>query len=106
MDSLWQVELFEVPFAFIGLWIAAGVLAGFFVLGRRPLGILGDLIIGVIGGGVAGWVASKSDIMFADFIDGVDQSTARYIGEFVTALIGAFVVVLLVRVVYARKPAS
>jgi uncharacterized membrane protein YeaQ/YmgE (transglycosylase-associated protein family) len=74
-----------VWFLLIGL--AAGWLAGQ-LSGKGGFGLLGDLLVGVIGAFLGGWLFGLMDI-----------TPNGKIGALVIATIGAFVLVVLVRLV-------
>lgn len=103
MESLSTIEFFGIPGVTLATWFAAGLVAGALLLGRRPVGLLGDLVIGVLGGFLGGWVTQRFNIRLADYIGGVDPTIANYIGDFLTAVIGAVVVLLIIRVIIRRK---
>lgn len=67
------------------LWLIvggiAGWLAGRFVKGSG-FGLIGDIIIGVIGGYIGGWLFSK--------LPGIGPNPGL-IGQFITALVGAII---------------
>lgn len=71
-----------IGFLLIGL--AAGWLAGRIMKGR--LGLIGDLVVGVIGSFLGGWLFGVLGI-----------STSGIIGALITALVGAIVLLFLVR---------
>lgn len=104
MDVLNGVELFGIPAMTLVIWFAAGLVAGMLLMGRRPIGLLGDLIVGVLGGFLGGWATSKMGIRLADYIGGIDSEEIKaYLGSFLTALIGAVVVLLILRVLIRRR---
>ncbi len=74
----------------IGLLIglAAGWVAGQIMGGRRPYGLLGDLVLGLIGGVAGSWLFGVLGI-----------AAGGYIGYFVTALVGAILLIFLVRLI-------
>jgi uncharacterized membrane protein YeaQ/YmgE (transglycosylase-associated protein family) len=103
MDALNTIEFFGIPGVTLATWFAAGLVAGALLMGRRPVGLLGDLVIGVLGGFLGGWATQATGVRLADYIGGVDPTIASYIGDFLTAVIGAVVVLLVLRVVIRRK---
>ncbi len=103
MDTLNTIEFFGIPGVTLATWFAAGLVAGALLMGRRPVGLLGDLVIGVLGGFLGGWVTQRFDIRLSNYIGGVDPNIANYIGDFLTAVIGAIVVLLVLRLVIRRK---
>jgi uncharacterized membrane protein YeaQ/YmgE (transglycosylase-associated protein family) len=100
-----DIEFFGIPAFTLGLWLVAGLVAGALLMGRRPLGLLGDLAVGLIGGFFGGWLMDRMDVKVSDYIDGVNNRIANQIGEFFTALVGAIIVLLILRVVI-RRPAE
>ena len=72
---------------FLAIGLAAGWLAGKIMKGRG-FGLLGDLIIGVIGALLGGWLFNLLGISFGGTI-----------GSFVTALVGAIVLLFLLRLI-------
>jgi uncharacterized membrane protein YeaQ/YmgE (transglycosylase-associated protein family) len=81
----------------IVFWIIVGIVAGFcakaVVPGEGPGGILGDLIIGVIGAFVGGWLC----------ITFLGHSFGGWIGSTVVAFIGAMVLLVILRAVTGRR---
>lgn len=104
MESLSTIEFFGIPGVQLATWFAAGLVAGALLMGRRPVGLLGDLVIGVLGGLIGGWATRRFGLDLSQYIGGVDANLARYIGDFLTAVIGAIVVLLVIRIVIRRKP--
>jgi uncharacterized membrane protein YeaQ/YmgE (transglycosylase-associated protein family) len=72
---------------FILIGIAAGWLAGQFMKGGG-FGLVGDLIVGVIGALLGGWLFGMAGI-----------AAVGLIGQLVVATIGAIVLILLLRLV-------
>jgi uncharacterized membrane protein YeaQ/YmgE (transglycosylase-associated protein family) len=103
MESLTTIDFFGIQGTTLAIWFAAGLVAGALLLGRRPIGLLGDLVIGVIGGFLGGWVTQRTGIRLANYIGGVDPAIANYIGDFLTAVIGAIIVLLIIRLFIRRK---
>lgn len=103
MDALTNMVVFGVPAITLGIWFAAGLAAGVLLMGRRPVGLLGDLVIGVLGGFLGGWATERLGVRFADYISGIDPNLANYIGEFLTALAGAIIVLIVLRLVIRRR---
>ncbi len=90
----------------VGTWALAGlVLAVLFVGGKRPLGFIGDIIMGVIGGFLAGFLGQRIGFDFAEQIatsGGLESSTAGYLSSFISGLLGALVLLILLRVFVRR----
>jgi uncharacterized membrane protein YeaQ/YmgE (transglycosylase-associated protein family) len=81
-------------------WIVVGVIAGWLAKmvlpGEGPAGLLGDLVIGVIGAVVGGWI-------FGYF--GHPGATGVNLGSLVVAFVGAVVVLWLMRLFTGRRTA-
>jgi uncharacterized membrane protein YeaQ/YmgE (transglycosylase-associated protein family) len=81
-------------------WIIVGILAGWLakkvIPGEGPGGVLGDLVIGVVGAIVGGWV-------FNYF--GHPGATGLNIGSIIVAFVGAVVVLWLMRLVTGTRHA-
>jgi len=82
-------------------WIVVGIIAGWLarmvIRGEGPAGILGDLVIGVVGAVVGGWI-------FNAF--GHPGATGVNIGSIIVAFVGAVVVLGLMRLFTGRRSAS
>jgi uncharacterized membrane protein YeaQ/YmgE (transglycosylase-associated protein family) len=78
-------------------WIVVGIVAGLLaksvVPGEGPGGILGDLVVGVIGAFLGGW-------MFQTFLG---HSYHGWIGSTAVAFIGAVVLLLVLRAIAGRR---
>jgi uncharacterized membrane protein YeaQ/YmgE (transglycosylase-associated protein family) len=82
--------------AWIVLGAIAGYLAGFLVKGDEGLGVIGHIVLGIVGAVVGGFLAG---VLFnTDPIDG-----ALDISSIVTAVIGAILVVVVVKAVTGRS---
>jgi uncharacterized membrane protein YeaQ/YmgE (transglycosylase-associated protein family) len=79
--------------ATIIIGIAAGWITGLIMKGSG-FGVIGDLILGLIGSVVGGWVAG--------LIFGVDMTTGINLTTLVVSVIGAVIVVFLVGLVKRR----
>jgi uncharacterized membrane protein YeaQ/YmgE (transglycosylase-associated protein family) len=77
-------------------WIIVGIIAGALakvvVPGEGPGGILGDLIIGILGAIIGGFVASALGIV-----------AGGWVGSTVVALIGAIILLAILRAVGTRR---
>jgi uncharacterized membrane protein YeaQ/YmgE (transglycosylase-associated protein family) len=83
-------------FAYIVVGIIAGFLAKLVVKGEGPGGILGDMIIGIIGAVLGGWLFN----MF-----GHAGATGINIPSIIVAFIGAIILLLILRLIGGgRKP--
>lgn len=83
-------------FALIIVGIIAGWLAKMVMPGEGPAGLLGDLVIGVVGAFVGGWI-------FNFF--GHPGGTGLNIGSIIVAFVGAVLVLWLMRLVTGRRTA-
>ncbi len=101
INQLNDIQFFGIDVVTLGLWIIVGVLAGSLLPGRRPLGLLGSMIGGVLGGLGAGYVIKQyPSLNPAQYISGVDPTIQGWIGAFIAALVGAIVVLLLLRIIF------
>ena len=77
-------------------WIIVGIIAGALakvvVPGEGPGGILGDLIIGILGAIIGGFVASALGVV-----------AGGWVGSTVVALIGAIILLAILRAVSSRR---
>jgi uncharacterized membrane protein YeaQ/YmgE (transglycosylase-associated protein family) len=74
-------------------WIIIGLIAGWLasmVMGRGGYGVVGDIIVGLIGAVVGGFIASF-------FFPGFDVGGAGFWTSLVVAVIGAIVLIFLAR---------
>lgn len=82
-------------------WIVVGIIAGFLakavVPGEGPGGILGDLIIGIIGAILGGW-------LFNAF--GHVGATGINLWSILVAFIGSVVLLLIIRAITGRRVAT
>lgn len=81
------------------LWIVFGGLAGWvasLIVGQdAEIGLVGNIAVGVIGAFLAGWIADRAGFGGQP---GVERPTSIY--SFITAVIGAVVVLLLLNLVF------
>ena len=73
-------------------WIVIGLIAGWLagkIVEGTGLGLVGDLVVGVIGAFIGGWLLSQLDIFIG----------AGIIGAIITALIGAIILLVIVKLV-------
>jgi uncharacterized membrane protein YeaQ/YmgE (transglycosylase-associated protein family) len=71
------------------LWIISGVVAGWLtglVMKGRGYGLFGNLVIGLLGGIIGGWLFSLFGL-----------AATGWLGEIVVALVGGVVLVVIVR---------
>ena len=76
-------------------WLVVGLIAGWLagqVMKGSDFGLLGDIVIGVIGALVGGWLASTF-LKIPDAINGINVPTI------VVAFVGAVVVLFIVRLI-------
>lgn len=86
------MDMHVVYFLLIGA--VAGWLAGLLTKGRG-FGIVGDIVVGVIGAVVGGYLFRKLNISLASF----SQTT----GEIITATAGAIVLLIVIRILVGKK---
>jgi len=81
-------------------WIIVGIIAGFLakavVPGEGPGGVLGDLVIGIVGALLGGWI-------FNAF--GSIGATGLNLWSILVAFVGAVVLLLILRVITGRRVA-
>lgn len=65
---------------------AAGYLAGNFMCEKRPFGLIGDVVLGILGSVAGGWVLGLLGL-----------GSTGLIGSFITAFIGAMILIWIVR---------
>jgi uncharacterized membrane protein YeaQ/YmgE (transglycosylase-associated protein family) len=82
-------------------WIIVGIIAGWLakmvVPGEGPGGVLGDLVVGVVGAVLGGWIWNYF---------GHVGATGINIASIVVAFIGGVVLLLIVRAVSGRRVAA
>lgn len=87
----------EVSNMSILLWIIVGLVAGVLaslVMGGTGYGIVGDIIIGIVGAFVGGWLFTKL---------GVSTPFAGLPGTIFVAFIGAVVLLFVLRLIRGRR---
>jgi uncharacterized membrane protein YeaQ/YmgE (transglycosylase-associated protein family) len=79
------------------------------MVGRRPLGLFGDIVLGLVGAIGAGWAFVRFGGEAADLgkyarqiAPSLTDANAGYIGAFVEAFIGALVLLILIRLLIRR----
>lgn len=80
-------------------WIIVGLIAGFLagqVMRSGGYGVIGDIIIGVLGGLVGGWIAFY-------FFDIGDTMTGINTVSILSAFMGAILLILILRMVGGRR---
>jgi uncharacterized membrane protein YeaQ/YmgE (transglycosylase-associated protein family) len=79
-------------------WIVVGIIAGFLakavVPGEGPGGVLGDLVIGILGAVIGGW-------LFNTF--GHIGATGLNIWSIIVAFVGGVVLLLIIRALTGRR---
>lgn len=80
------------------VWIVVGVIAGFLaksvVPGEGPGGVLGDLVVGVIGALLGGWIMNQF---------GRAGATGLNIWSVFVAFVGAVVLLIVLRAITGRR---
>jgi uncharacterized membrane protein YeaQ/YmgE (transglycosylase-associated protein family) len=80
------------------LWLLFGLIVGaiakYIVPGEGPGGILGDIIIGIVGAFLGGWIFS---------LFGHSGVTGFNLGSIICAIIGAVVLLFIIRAVTGRR---
>jgi uncharacterized membrane protein YeaQ/YmgE (transglycosylase-associated protein family) len=81
------------------LWIIFGGLAGWIasiIVGSdASIGLVGNIIIGIIGAFVGGWIADRAGMGGSP---GAERPSTIY--SFITAVVGAVIVLLLINVLF------
>ncbi len=89
-----------------GVWIATGFVLGLIMVGKRPLGLMGDLFFGIAGAVGGGWGFIRANIDLGQYATQVaatlSETSAGYIGAAAEAFIGALVILILLRLVIRR----
>jgi len=70
-------------------WIISGIVAGWLtglIVKGRGFGLIGDLVIGLLGGILGGWLLSQFGI-----------TASNWLAEILTAVVGGIVLVAIVR---------
>lgn len=80
-------------FFWIIVGIVAGLLAKSIVPGEGPGGILGDLVVGIVGAFIGGWLFTKF----------LGHSYSGWVGSTVVAFIGGIVLLVVIRAVSGRR---
>jgi len=100
------VAMLGVDLTTAGVWAGAGLVLGVILIGRRPLGLIGDILFGVIGGIGGGWAFNKFEIDLGQYATQISESitpeTAALIGAFAEAFVGALVLLVILRILVRR----
>lgn len=107
MESLNQYAAYlGVDAITAAVWIGTGFVLGLIMVGKRPLGLLGDLVVGILGAVGSGWGFIQADIDLGDYAAQVaptlSEPNAGYVGAAAEAFIGALVILILLRLVIRR----
>ena len=85
----------------LGIWAGAGLVLSLVLIGRRPLGLLGDIVLGVLGGIAGGWAFNRFGVDLGVYATRVAPSltveATRHIGAFAEAFVGALALPVLAR---------
>jgi uncharacterized membrane protein YeaQ/YmgE (transglycosylase-associated protein family) len=76
------------------IWLVVGLIAGYLaskVLSGRGMGLPADIVVGLLGAVIGGYLAGLAGISLGGFI-----------GEVVVAFVGAFLLLLAVRLISSR----
>ena len=79
----------------IVVWIIVGLIAGFLaskVLSGHGMGLIWDLVVGILGAIVGGWLASLAGI-----------AVTNILVEIIVAFVGALILLFLFRAVTSRR---
>jgi uncharacterized membrane protein YeaQ/YmgE (transglycosylase-associated protein family) len=77
------------------LWIIFGGIAGWIaslIVGGGGLGILGDIIVGIVGAVIGGWIAGMTGSR--------DAEHPATVSGFVWAVVGAIVLLLIINLIF------
>jgi uncharacterized membrane protein YeaQ/YmgE (transglycosylase-associated protein family) len=82
------------------LWIVFGGLAGWIasliVGGDAGLGIIGNVIVGIIGAFIGGWIADKTGVKAGR--PGADRPTTAW--GFLWAVVGALILLIIINLIF------
>lgn len=76
------------------VWIIVGAIAGFLaskVLTGKGMGLLWDIVVGILGGFLGGWLAGLAGIAIAGIL-----------GEIIIAFVGAVILIVVFRALVGR----
>lgn len=82
---------------FIGIWVVIGAIAGWLasvIVKGGGLGLIGDIIVGLVGAVIAGYLLPKVGIYIG----------AGFVPEVINAVIGAVVLLVIVRLGKGMMP--
>lgn len=83
--------------AWIIFGLIVGIIAKFIVPGEGPGGILGDIIVGIFGAFIGGWVYS---------LFGHAGVSGFNIGSIICAIVGAVILLFIIRAVTGRRAST
>jgi len=84
---------------FIAIWLVIGVIAGAiasFIIKNGSLGLIGDTIVGLIGAAIAGYLLPGVGVYIG----------TGFVPEVVNAVIGAIVLLVVVRLIKGMMPSG
>lgn len=79
-------------------WLLLGLIAGFLasvVMKGGGYGVVGDIIVGLVGAFIGGWVFS---------LFGAGGATGLNVGSIIVAFVGACILIAILRLVTGRRP--
>jgi uncharacterized membrane protein YeaQ/YmgE (transglycosylase-associated protein family) len=80
-------------------WLVVGLIAGFFasrVMGGGGYGLIGDIIVGVVGALIGGWLATTL-LNMPNPVNGIN------IGTIIVAFVGAVILIAILRLFSRRR---
>jgi uncharacterized membrane protein YeaQ/YmgE (transglycosylase-associated protein family) len=80
-------------------WLVVGLIAGFFasrVMGGGGYGLIGDIIVGVVGALIGGWLATTL-LNMPNPVNGIN------IGTIIVAFVGAVILLAILRLFSRRR---
>ncbi len=83
---------------FIGIWVVIGAIAGWLasvIVKGGGLGLIGDIIVGLVGAVIAGYLLPRVGVYIGD---------AGFMPEVINAVIGAVVLLVIARVGKGMMP--
>ena len=97
-----DAEIFGIHVLTLAVWTIAGMLAGTLFGGGGP-GLIGRVILGVAGGLGGGWATQAFNVDLSQHVTGFPPGVSTHIVSFLTALIGALTLLILLRIFTRRK---
>ena len=77
------------------LWIVFGGIAGWLaslIMGGGGLGVLGDIVVGIVGAVVGGWIAGATGTR--------DAENPATVSGFIWAVVGAIVLLFIIHLIF------